>query len=172
MTRGFSKLYSCIVTSSLWIQPDYVLRVWIALLATSDAVGHVEGSIPGFASLCRISLEDMAEAERLLMAPDPYSRSSACEGRRIERVPGGWRIINYEDYRKRGQDKAGSRAADMRRFRARKCNALHAGVTGDPEAKADLKRKSQPLPGESRFERAVAAGDEQAADRVLEDHEL
>jgi hypothetical protein len=51
---GWTKLFSSIVTSSIWIEPNATLRVWVALLATADADGLVEGSVPGFANLARV----------------------------------------------------------------------------------------------------------------------
>lgn len=115
---GYSKLFSSIVTSSVWCEDDVVLRVWIAMLATCDAYGVVEGSIPGFASLCRIQISDMRRAINVLSSPDPDSRTPDNEGRRVEQVDGGWRILNYRLYRNKLQDKPGSRAADMRRSRS------------------------------------------------------
>lgn len=134
MNSGFTKLFSSIITSSLWVEPDPILRVWIAMLATCNAQGEVEGSIPGFASLCRIGVEEMTIAEEKLLSPDPHSRSHEQEGRRIERIEGGWRIINYLKYREKGQDKPGSRAAYMRQ---RRCNALQSNVTCTTEAEAE-----------------------------------
>lgn len=99
MNSGFTKLFSSIVTSSLWVEPDPVLRVWVAMLALSDANGFVSGSIPGFASLCRISLEQMEQVELKLLSPDKHSRSKESEGRRITKAPGGWKLINYSKYR-------------------------------------------------------------------------
>lgn len=103
------------------------------MLATCDAQGQVDGSLPGFASLCRISLDQMRECEAKLMSPDPESRTKTDEGRRIVRINGGWQIVNYTAYRERGQDKNGSRAAYMRIYR----NTLHSTVTRNTEAEAE-----------------------------------
>jgi hypothetical protein len=117
---GFAKLFASITESSVWVEPDFVLRVWIAMLARSDADGIVEGSIPGFASLCRVPIEQMEEAIKRLSGPDPYSRSKEHEGRRIECFDGGWRVLNYPKYRAQGQAKEGSRAPYYREYRRRK----------------------------------------------------
>lgn len=107
---GYSKLFSSIVTSSIWCEDNIVLRVWIAMLAMCDANGFVAGAIPGFASLARVNREEMEHAVDRLTSPDPDSRTPDHEGRRIEVVLGGWQILNYASYRERGQSKDGSRA--------------------------------------------------------------
>ena len=140
MSGGYSKLFGSIVTSSLWVEDNVVLRVWIAMLATCNAKGEVEGAVPGFASLCRITPDEMRRALDRLQAPDPDSRSPAMEGRRLLAIPGGWQIVNYLDYRNRLQEKDGSRARAMRESRDRKKgrNALH-DVTLPASASASAK---------------------------------
>jgi hypothetical protein len=117
---GWAKLFGSIVTSSVWTEDDATLRVWIAMLATADSEGIVEGSVPGFASLARVSVEQMENALEKLTAPDPYSRTPDHEGRRLEVVEGGWLILNYAKYRQQAQAKEGSRAPYYRSYRTRK----------------------------------------------------
>lgn len=69
------------------------------MLAMSDKNGLVETSLPGLADFARVSLPDCREALTTLESPDPYSRSVEAEGRRIEPVEGGWRLINHRKYR-------------------------------------------------------------------------
>lgn len=115
---GYSKLFSGIVTSSIWCEDDKTFKTFIAMLALTDASGHVDGSIPGFARLVGCTIPEMEHAIERLMAPDPYSRTPDHDGRRIEADSGGWRILNYAAYREKGQAKDGSRAEYMRRYRA------------------------------------------------------
>lgn len=117
---GFAKLFSSIVTSSVWCVDHATFKVWIGLLATADADGIVEGSVPGFASLCRVTEDELRAALEKFSAPDPNSRTPDYEGRRIEAIPGGWRILNYLAYRQRAQAKEGSRAPYHREWRKRK----------------------------------------------------
>lgn len=116
---GYSKLFSSIVTSSIWCLDNATLRVWIAMLAMCDADGFVAGAVPGFASLARVTIPEMRSAVDQLAAPDEDSRSKTREGRRIDIVEGGWQIINYSDYRNRGQSKDGSRAMSQKAYRDR-----------------------------------------------------
>lgn len=117
---GWTKLFSSIVTSSVWCEDDKTFRAWIALLALSDKEGIVEGSLPGLASLCRLTVPEMSAALKKLAAPDPHSRSPEYEGRRIEQIEGGWKVLNYEKYRQKGMAGEGSRAPYYRQYRARK----------------------------------------------------
>lgn len=142
---GFTKLFASIVTSSLWCEDHVTLRVWVAMLATCNASGVVDGSVPGFASLCRVSVPELESVLERLLGPDEYSRTPDHEGRRIEAIPGGWQILNYAAYRERGQKGTGSRAEYMRDWRARQA-AVNVGTrdtrdvtsaTCDTEAEAE-----------------------------------
>lgn len=117
---GWTKLFSSIVTSSIWCEDDKTFRVWVALLALSDQEGIVEGSVPGLANLCRLQPAEMRAALEKLASPDPDSRSPEFEGRRIKKIEGGWRLLNYEKYRQKAVAGEGSRAPYYRAYRARK----------------------------------------------------
>lgn len=136
---GYAKVFDSLLTSSLWVKDHHVLRIWIAMLARCDANGVVEGSIPGFASLCRVTDKEMEDALDILTGPDPYSRTPDHEGRRLEVIPGGWKILNYKAYRAKGQEKEGSKAPFMRTLRERRKegNALPVEVTRYPTATAN-----------------------------------
>lgn len=100
MHRGFTKLFNTIVTSTIWQEDDKTRIVWITMLAISDADGIVSASIPGLASVSNVSVEAAEKAIKNLESPDKYSRTKDFEGRRIEAVDGGWRILNYVKYRR------------------------------------------------------------------------
>lgn len=105
---GYTKLFSSIVTSTIWCE-DYPTRlVWVAMLAMADARGKVEGSVPGFARLANVTMAEMEKALEVFLAPDIHSRTPDNDGRRIEVIAGGWRILNYTAYRE-------SRDPDVRR---------------------------------------------------------
>ena len=73
------------------------------MLATADAFGKVNASVPGLADAARVSVQQCRKALAKLSAPDPDSRSKEYEGRRIEEVDGGFQILNYIKYRERGR---------------------------------------------------------------------
>ena len=120
MMAGYSKLFSSIVTSTIWCEDHTTRIVWISMLAMCDAHGFVSGSVPGFANLARVTIPEMEHAVDRLSSPDAYSRTKEFGGRRIEAVDGGWLILNYEAYREKGQAKDGSRAEYERNRRAGK----------------------------------------------------
>ena len=168
---GFVKLFASITESSIWTSSDKTLRVWVAMLARADAVGIVEGSVPGFAHLCRMEIPDFEKVVAELSGPDPYSRTPDNEGRRIAAIPGGWQVLNYRAYREKGQAKDGSRAPYFRKYRAEKQivarNKRNTGnVARNTEAEAEaeveasnlhqgsfLARTAAPPPGSGEVER-------------------
>lgn len=96
---GYTKLFASIVASTVWDTPPAVTKVWVTMLAIADKDGIVQASVPGLAHFARVARDDAAEALRLFMAPDPDSRTPENEGRRIEAVEGGWRLLNHGKYR-------------------------------------------------------------------------
>lgn len=131
---GFTKLFSSITESSVWCEDNDVLRVWVAMLAKAGADGVVEGSVPGFASLCRMSVSEFEKAVKILVSPDKYSRSKEHDGRRIEAIDGGWVVLNHAKYRQRSLvDREGSRAPYMREYRARKREEAFKESGGDAD---------------------------------------
>lgn len=95
----FTKLFSDITASTIWCEPERTRLVWITMLAMSDRHGRVYGSVPGLANIARVPVEDCQIALDCFLSPDRHSRSKLAEGRRIEIIDGGWRLLNYEKYR-------------------------------------------------------------------------
>lgn len=98
---GYTKLFNSILASTIWREDDKTRIVWITLLAMADRHGLAEGSVPGIADFARVSVDDCRKALGKLSAPDEDSRSQEHEGRRIEAVEGGWRLLNHEKYRQK-----------------------------------------------------------------------
>ena len=99
MSLTFTKLFSSITESTVWCEPAHTRLVWITMLAMADRQGRVWASIPGLANRARVPVEDTEKALETFLAPDKYSRTEDFEGRRIEPIDGGWRLLNYEKYR-------------------------------------------------------------------------
>lgn len=98
--NGFTLLWAKILRSSLWTRESKETRlVWIAMLALKDRNGVVEGSVEWLASAARVSLDECAEAIKVLESPDSGDTSGVDEGRRIKPVRGGWQIVNHDHYR-------------------------------------------------------------------------
>lgn len=118
----YNKLFSRILTSSIWTQ-DYATRiVWITLLAAMDEDGVAHFATPrNVAAIAQVTLEEAEAALRVLESPDPHSSNPDNEGRRAERIPGGWLVLNATAYRslQRRTDSREAHAARMRRYRDR-----------------------------------------------------
>jgi hypothetical protein len=98
---GWTKLFSSILTSSIWSEDDKTRILWVTILACTDKDGFCQAAVPGLAAMARLTVEDTAVALAKLEGPDPYSRTQDHEGRRIEKVDGGWVVLNHGKYRDR-----------------------------------------------------------------------
>lgn len=98
MSDTYTKLFSSITESTVWGEPYSTRIVWVTLLAMADAQGHVYGAIPGLARRANVTLAETEMALAAFFAPDPYSRTQAEDGRRIEAIDGGWRLLNHAKY--------------------------------------------------------------------------
>ena len=96
---GYTKLFGSIIASTIWREPDHVRLVWITMLAAANQHGVVEASVPGLADFARVTVEQCRDALRVLSSPDPDSRTSDHEGRRIEMIEGGFKLLNHAKYR-------------------------------------------------------------------------
>lgn len=166
--NGYSKLDCGIVDSSLWEMPHEYLRVWIAMLAKTDATGYVRVASPAMARLCHLTREDFDRIIDVYCSPDPESRTSDNDGRRLERVEGGWQILNYTKYRE-GLKQPDSSAARMRKLREkRKCDGFAVTVTvGDAyaEAEAEAEAKKENLSDSCPKPDSPATGQQPSAEK-------
>lgn len=127
---GFAKLWGTILDSSVWEEDLATRVVWITLLAMCDQDGMVAAVETALTRRARVSKKECRRALHVLESPDPNSRTPDNEGRRIERVPGGWLILNYRAHRDK-KDAATERARTrerVRRHRERKRRYALAAV--------------------------------------------
>ncbi len=97
----YNKLFTKILDSSIWMEPTATRLVWMTFIASMDEEGFAQyASVANLAHRARLSIEETQAAVDCLEAPDsltPHEQEN--EGRRIERVPGGWIILNSAKYR-------------------------------------------------------------------------
>jgi len=122
MSMTFTKLFSSITESTIWLEPNPTRIVWIAMLAMADKRGRVWGSVPGIANRARVTTDEARQAIACFLAPDPDSRTKEHEGRRIVEIDGGWQLLNYTKYREMRDDDA--RREYMRDYMANKRKKL------------------------------------------------
>jgi hypothetical protein len=125
---GYTKLFQSLVTSSVWQEADETRIIWITMLALSNRVGMVEASVVGLAHVAKVGLEKTEEALVRLSSPDPHSRCSDNEGRRIEKVEGGWMILNRAKYRERLGERDRGEYQRMKQAEYRRRNKAKKGV--------------------------------------------
>lgn len=106
MRESWIPLFQNIRNSSLWALDSDIRIVWFTLLTMADPEGYVGAAIPGLAVAANVPVEKVRQAIALFEAPDPDSRSTEHEGRRIEKVPRGWLILTYADHQKRARHEA------------------------------------------------------------------
>ena len=112
MRHQYTPVFREFTTSSMWAEPPATRCVWLWLMLHADPEGFVPGTIPGLSVAANVSLAETREAIDKFMAPDPDSNTQENEGRRLEKVPHGWRILNFEYWRelaKREAEKARKR---------------------------------------------------------------
>ena len=100
MTDMYNKLFTKILDSSIWMESKDTRLVFLTFLAAMDEDGFVRmASVANVAHRARVEPEFAAEAVRILESPDPHSSDPDNDGRRIERVDGGWIVMNSQKYR-------------------------------------------------------------------------
>jgi hypothetical protein len=116
--------------------------LFVTLLAMCDRDGIVYGSKAGLTRIAMIDPDQADDAWAAIMAPDPDSsdrmRAPEHEGRRVEEVSGGFRLLNFEYYR-------GLRNDDERREQNRQAQAkFKAKVSQGKPKQAEASRDNPP----------------------------
>jgi hypothetical protein len=127
-------------------------------IAIMDEDGFVNlASEKNVAHTAIMDLEDTVKALRLLESPDKDSSNPANEGRRIERVQGGWMVLNSAEYRgiaTREHEKKLNRDRVRKHRDKSKCNgdvmeANESVMPSEAEAEAILDKKEEYRPSDS-----------------------
>jgi hypothetical protein len=156
---GFTKLDSGIVNSSVWAESLATRVLWITMLAMSDENGFVSSSKSGLLRAANVPVDDFDVAIKTLESPDVESRTPDNNGRRVEKIDGGWVILNFMKYRARSEVIKEQTKERVKRFRDKK----NKSVT--------LHSLHETLPSASASASASASG-ELSCDIVLSDEEM
>ena len=95
----YVKVFADILQSTVWSEDSDTRIVWLTLLLLAEEDGLVRATAPGIAHLARVPLDRTCAAIERFESPDEFSRTPENEGRRLERVDGGYVILNYARYR-------------------------------------------------------------------------
>lgn len=153
----YNKLFTSILDSSIWLEEPATKVVWITLIAAMDEEGFAHfASLKNLANRSVLSVEETEAAVKVLESPDPNSSDPDHEGRRIERVPGGWMVLNARKYhtlttRAIAKEKTRQRVTRFRnkkRMEAEVKFPCNAGVT--PDTVSSLDNCNDPVTLETR----------------------
>lgn len=124
-------LWNTIVESSLWDEPDYVVKVFITMIACQDLDHIVRHNAYALSRKSRKTESEVLQALSILSQPDAKRlEEQEFEGRRIKSVEEGWLILNgqkYQDLMKIEMRRANNRksqAAFRKRQEERRLAAL------------------------------------------------
>lgn len=133
----YNKLFTKILDSSVWLEDHATVRVWFTFMAAMDEDGFCPfASAANLANRARVTIEEARHALQRFESPDPDSSDPDNEGRRVERVPGGWIVLNAHKYkalatRENVREKTKERVAKFRQGqKALEEAALH-GASGN-----------------------------------------
>lgn len=151
---SFIKAHCELVTSSVWEGPYHQRIAWMALMVTSKTNGISPITEASLYRVANITKEEADDAILAFTSPDPKSRTPDNEGRRIERVSGGFRILNYFQYRDiRTPEQKNAYMRDyMKKYRKQKKDNLSWEEVYKMEADDAM---TLPIPGE--FDASVEA---------------
>jgi hypothetical protein len=138
------RLFIRMLDSSIWLEDDATRIVWITLLAVMDEDGFCPFASPAnVARRARVSPAAAVAALKRFQAPDPLTPEAENQGRRIERVAGGYIVLNALKHREQltREERRKQDAERARRYRARKRSVMFArdGVTEKRDAVTEVK---------------------------------
>lgn len=154
MSDSYTKLFASITESTIVSEPVATRWLWVTMLAMANANGEVYGSIPGLARRANLSLQEVETALACFYAPDPYSRTKDHEGRRIEDIDGGWRLLNHAKYAAvRNKEERAEYMREYMRNRRANAGAVNNPVNKGKQELADLTGLATPAPTPTQEEK-------------------
>jgi hypothetical protein len=147
----YNKLFTKILDSSIWLAPDPHRIVWITLIAAMDQYGVAQfACIENLAARARVSVEDTKAAMQAFESPDPFAPTQEYEGRRVERIEGGWFVLNAEKYRQLVSRAVANEHARVRMQRKRErdravTQPLRSVTPSDQIISKQIKNSERPL---------------------------
>lgn len=157
--KSWTPLWSVIVDSSLWDEPDWIVKIFVTMLAKKDSDHIYRGTAYQLHKDSRKTETEVLEALKVLSSPDRLREEpQPYEGRRVKAVPEGWLILNGEAYRDMVavEMRRRSNARAQEKFRQKKKLAAQFPVSGAPS------------PGERQYDQISRREGPEAADAHLD----
>lgn len=115
--KTWAPLWNGIVDSSIWDEPDYVVKIFLTMLAVKDSDHIVRLNAYQIGKKARKDEREVLDALKVLSSPDTKRiEKQEFDGRRIMAVEEGWLILNGQKYRD-------AVSLEMKRARNRKAQA-------------------------------------------------
>lgn len=182
MRQNYTPIFQSVLASRLWALPPATRAVWLWFQLRCDPEGYLCTDLAGVAIGANVTGAEAREALEVLTLPDADADpSDANEGRLLERVPRGWRVIGFEDSRDMAKREA--RNARSRRWMAKTRADAKAANDNMPTPVVDVvdvdasvgltkpktkpKTKTLPEDRESPLPPAAAVGSTVVAPRTL-----
>lgn len=128
-------IFSSIVESSLWDEDDSLCKVFITMLALKGKDNVYRGTAYGLARQTRKVEEEIVRILDILESPDRRRmEQQEFEGRRIQKVEGGWLILNGMKYQKVMSDAMKRARWAKAQAKAREKKAIAAGKAREKRA--------------------------------------
>ena len=161
----YTKLFSSIIHSSIWVASNETRIVWITMLAMADGYGNVEASVIGLAKAANLEWREVVKALEELSSEDQWSRSKEFGGRRIEEIEGGWHILNYSFYRRKmsAEHRAEQNRERQRRYRER--NAQSVTVTDRYEKSRHIEKEKEKERDKNRVRESIVPNKKEAVSK-------
>lgn len=98
----YAPIFEEIVDSSLWEEEDPIVKIFLTMLVKAKRGGMVYGSAFNISRWAKKTEAETISALKILEAPDTKRlEPQPFDGRRIQKVDGGWLILNAEKYQKK-----------------------------------------------------------------------
>lgn len=158
--KTWAPLWSGIVESSIWDEPDNVVKVFLTMLAIKDADHVVRKTAYQLGVLSRKTESEVLDALKILASPDTRRREKQpFDGRRIKAIEEGWLVLNGEKYREMVR-------MEMQRARNRRSQAAFRSRKPKVPKSQDKPASATYRSNESRYCEADENGDEAKADAI------
>lgn len=106
---GYTPLYDTLLSGTLYGRWPHT-GVWACLLSRASREGVIDETPQCLAAAIGVPVETLMECISDFMEPDPNSRSSTHEGRRLVPIDAarswGWKVVNHGKYREKARKQA------------------------------------------------------------------
>lgn len=139
---GYTPLFDTLLSGTLYGRWPHT-GVWACLLSRATREGVIDEIPQSLASAIGVPVDLLMSCIEDFMSPDKFSRTAACDGRRLELIdpdrPWGWKIINHSKYREKARKSAFDAARVESGANAERMAARRAAETVDPTGPASTR---------------------------------